>query len=488
MADGADTRVNLAALKRVDPYAVEIVETGTQVAIYKFNSQSNEWEKTDVEGTLFLYARSGDPRHGFVVMNRLSTENLVEPITRDLEIQLQAPFLLYKNAKLSITGVWFYEESECTRIAQKLEALVKEETERRRTNLVQEKSNVDIMSLLTKAGQEYEQVVKHYIYGKPVSTSSSVDVVPRTSSQKNTSGTPPRHTGLQSVALMSPMMFTSASGTNIETHLQEQTLKSPRRVYGGGDGGVDRRALLRSLISYNNRNTKNILISDSRILEELSEQPDTLPLSQYRERERLRRRRSRLRDRFFSRLRDLFRRSFDFDRERVRLRERERDLFLRSRDLERERRRREREDDRFTEGQVVKEFLHLLLHREDFTIQLIHVVTKACTHVTKVCKLMSAMDAGTKKNGIFAAGECNDNKPYPIFKIDCCFDIDGKISSLEAKKKMMKAVGADMRKMADEAKQLRWENAKLMLENLWKYNMLQSEESACAAVITQNHH
>lgn len=43
MADGADTRVNLAALKRVDPYAVEIVETGTQVAIYKFNSQSNEW-------------------------------------------------------------------------------------------------------------------------------------------------------------------------------------------------------------------------------------------------------------------------------------------------------------------------------------------------------------------------------------------------------------------------------------------------------------
>ena len=44
MADSsADTRVNLAALKRVDPYAIEIVETGTQVAIYKFNSQSNEW-------------------------------------------------------------------------------------------------------------------------------------------------------------------------------------------------------------------------------------------------------------------------------------------------------------------------------------------------------------------------------------------------------------------------------------------------------------
>nr|CAG4640068.1 EOG090X07B6 [Daphnia pulex]SVE84907.1 EOG090X07B6 [Daphnia pulex] len=274
MAD-ADTRshsVNLGALKRVDPYAVEIVETGTQVAIYKFNSQSNEWEKTDVEGTLFLYARSGDPRHGFVVMNRLSTENLVEPITRDLEIQLQAPFLLYKNAKLSITGVWFYEESECTRIAQKLEALVKGETQRRRSNVAQEKSNVDIMSLLTKAGQEYEQNGKPSI---PVSTSSSVDVVRPTAlrptsnggtsqsttlsvadllmsagtptgvpppplpnaelhtaqslelmqveiNHKSTTGTPPRHTGLQSVALMSPMMFTSASVTS------EQSVEAAR--------------------------------------------------------------------------------------------------------------------------------------------------------------------------------------------------------------------------------------------------------------------
>lgn len=30
-------------------------------------------------------------------MNRLSTENLVEPINRDLEFQLQDPFLLYRK-------------------------------------------------------------------------------------------------------------------------------------------------------------------------------------------------------------------------------------------------------------------------------------------------------------------------------------------------------------------------------------------------------
>nr|CAG4650195.1 EOG090X07B6 [Sida crystallina] len=150
MADSADTRVNLAALKRVDPYAVEIVETGTQVAIYKFNSESNEWEKTDIEGTLFLYARSGDPKHGFVVMNRLSTENLVEPITKDLEIQEQAPFLLYKNAKHTITGVWFYEESECKRIAEKLDSLVKRESNRRQ-----------LRENMNKRGKAVKQFLSH---------------------------------------------------------------------------------------------------------------------------------------------------------------------------------------------------------------------------------------------------------------------------------------------------------------------------------------
>lgn len=68
-------------------------------------------------------------------------------------------FLKSYRSTVSITGVWFYEESECTRIAQKLEALVKEESQRRRPNAAQDKSSVDILSLLTKAHGEYEQVV-----------------------------------------------------------------------------------------------------------------------------------------------------------------------------------------------------------------------------------------------------------------------------------------------------------------------------------------
>ena len=52
---------------------------------------------------MFTTHRSASPRHGFTIMNRLSTENLVEPINKDLEFQLQDPFLLYRNANCEYT-------------------------------------------------------------------------------------------------------------------------------------------------------------------------------------------------------------------------------------------------------------------------------------------------------------------------------------------------------------------------------------------------
>lgn len=43
----ADTglRMNFAALKRADPYAREIIDSATHVALYTF--EENEWEKNE---------------------------------------------------------------------------------------------------------------------------------------------------------------------------------------------------------------------------------------------------------------------------------------------------------------------------------------------------------------------------------------------------------------------------------------------------------
>lgn len=167
MADSnaASNQINLAAVKRVDPYARDILEKASQVALYSFNGEKNEWNKTEVEGALFVYSRSGEPFHNILIMNRLSTQNLVEPVVQGLDIQRQEPFLLYRNTKCDINGIWFYDKDECVRIAGVLDRLLREAP---LTNCPPPASKpvpvplhnnnnngTDIFSMLSKAQEDY---------------------------------------------------------------------------------------------------------------------------------------------------------------------------------------------------------------------------------------------------------------------------------------------------------------------------------------------
>ncbi|KAJ8879069.1 hypothetical protein PR048_019675 [Dryococelus australis] len=165
MAELAEGQMNVAALKRVDPYVKEILATATHVALYTFSAEDNEWEKTDVEGALFVYRRSGEPFNSILIMNRLNTKNLIEPVTVGLEIQLKEPFLLYRNFKGQIFGVWFYDKDECVRISSILNKLTAECSLLKKlpNDMVQVacraeykgKPNMDILSLLSKAKEDY---------------------------------------------------------------------------------------------------------------------------------------------------------------------------------------------------------------------------------------------------------------------------------------------------------------------------------------------
>ncbi|NWI96813.1 DCP1A enzyme, partial [Pitta sordida] len=125
-------------------------------------------EKTDIEGTLFVYRRSASPYHGFTIVNRLNMHNLVEPVNKDLEFQLHEPFLLYRNASLSIYSIWFYDKNDCHRIAKLMAKVVEQETQRSqqvsqdrkspsRTNGCNENRPIDILEMLSKAKDEYER-------------------------------------------------------------------------------------------------------------------------------------------------------------------------------------------------------------------------------------------------------------------------------------------------------------------------------------------
>ncbi|NXA75470.1 DCP1A enzyme, partial [Thryothorus ludovicianus] len=125
-------------------------------------------EKTDIEGTLFVYKRSASPYHGFTIVNRLNMHNLVEPVNKDLEFQLHEPFLLYRNANLSIYSIWFYDKNDCHRIAKLMAKVVEQEAQRSqqvsqdrkspsRTNGCNENRPIDILEMLSKAKDEYER-------------------------------------------------------------------------------------------------------------------------------------------------------------------------------------------------------------------------------------------------------------------------------------------------------------------------------------------
>jgi mRNA-decapping enzyme 1B len=71
-----------------------------------------------VEGSLFVVKRRTQPRFQFVVMNRRSTDNLVEDLLGEFEYEVQVPYLLYRNAAQEVNGIWFYNPRECEEVAK----------------------------------------------------------------------------------------------------------------------------------------------------------------------------------------------------------------------------------------------------------------------------------------------------------------------------------------------------------------------------------
>jgi len=101
-------QMNIGVLKRKDKFLSSIVATFDHVVLYKYNK--SEWEKLDVEGAMFIVERNEpkNPKYRIVVMNRKSANDFHQDITKDLDLQVQLPFVFYKTKNM-IRGLWFYK-------------------------------------------------------------------------------------------------------------------------------------------------------------------------------------------------------------------------------------------------------------------------------------------------------------------------------------------------------------------------------------------
>lgn len=114
---------NLAVLRRRDAAISRVLDMAGHVVLYHFDEDSKAWDRKNVEGSLFVVERSAAPTYQFVVLNRLSSENLVETIDENFQTELTEQFLLYRNAGSEILGVWFYSPGERAAINDLLTSL-----------------------------------------------------------------------------------------------------------------------------------------------------------------------------------------------------------------------------------------------------------------------------------------------------------------------------------------------------------------------------
>ncbi|BFZ10575.1 hypothetical protein BsWGS_13614 [Bradybaena similaris] len=125
-----ESRMNLAALQQRDPYITEIIDKAMKVTLYKFSQQRAKWSLTDIEGSLFVYKRSARPAYGLMILNRKDLNNLVQPLTSQVEFHLNTPFLLYKklsdDIEDAILGIWFVDRGECLRLTETIQRILRE--------------------------------------------------------------------------------------------------------------------------------------------------------------------------------------------------------------------------------------------------------------------------------------------------------------------------------------------------------------------------
>lgn len=137
----SSNEINIRTLRRTDPSVDCILSSATQVAVYNF--VQGDWNKLEIEGALFVVSKSTN-NYGLIIINRLNTNNFNEIIDKKWEVSLNLPFLLYKNDKGSIRCVWFYDQSDCKRVYDKLRELTTQPIE----NLTNaNKNGLDLLKL-----------------------------------------------------------------------------------------------------------------------------------------------------------------------------------------------------------------------------------------------------------------------------------------------------------------------------------------------------
>jgi len=107
--------MDLRPLQRVDGATTAVLAKAKHTALYKLRrlaDGSEEWERMDTEGALYVVRRDALPRYGLCVLNRLSTTDFSETISLPhCEFDYIDRFILFRK-RGEVRAIWVSTERD----------------------------------------------------------------------------------------------------------------------------------------------------------------------------------------------------------------------------------------------------------------------------------------------------------------------------------------------------------------------------------------
>lgn len=121
-----NTELNVSVLQRYLPSVQAILSIAANAVVYAFDPDASSWDKSGIEGTLFVCTQSPvpgtrQPRACVFVLNRRALDNLIVDLARVSHVEISGELVMLKvddggwQQGDKVVGLWIHNDEDDTR-------------------------------------------------------------------------------------------------------------------------------------------------------------------------------------------------------------------------------------------------------------------------------------------------------------------------------------------------------------------------------------
>jgi len=126
----ARVRSMLESLQQMDPEIEQVIVYSKFVVHYLLqqNGPNPGWRKANLEGPVYVVRRKSAPKYQLLVKNQFNTNDLVDNMHPNWELDCQNNYVFYKveDPSKRIRGLWFHDDAERRKVEAALEKTLEE--------------------------------------------------------------------------------------------------------------------------------------------------------------------------------------------------------------------------------------------------------------------------------------------------------------------------------------------------------------------------